>query len=125
MSETDSDDQTPLINPVSQSNSHGTFRPTAPVQEEDAGNLEVKQPDFFLKILMLFPICIIGIEPLHEQQQRFNPFDRQANAIFPSAEVIQDSVSFWTRVRRYILAHAMRVLIRLIYSIPNTSLIAL
>lgn len=47
MSETDSDDQTPLINPVSQSNSHGTFRPTAPVQEEDAGNLEVKQPDFF------------------------------------------------------------------------------
>lgn len=40
-------------------------------------------------------------EALHAQRQRFNPFDRQANAILPSAEVIQDSVSFWTRVRRY------------------------
>lgn len=34
MSDSDNDDTTPLINPVDQTNSHGTFQPSAPPHEE-------------------------------------------------------------------------------------------
>lgn len=48
---------------------------------------------------MLIELLNLQLDALN-QQQRFNPFDRQANLLLPSAEIV-DSESFWARIMRY------------------------